>query len=375
MKVNILTTGRFHVLDLARELDKCGLDVKFYSFVPTKRAVKFGLPKSCSKSVIGIMFPLVYLVRKAKLKWLHTSLGSIQDYVVARYMRKCDIVIAMSGSFVYSLRVAKRSGATVILERGSKHILEQRKILEAIPSLQGAKPRPESTLRRELEGYSIADFISIASEHVRDSFVKHRYPLEKLFVNPYGVSLKHFYPTDKPQKAAYDIIMVGGWSYRKGCDLIIEAVRQLNASFLHVGGLVDLDFPPDDNFEHVDPVDEANLVEYYKKAKVFVLPSREEGLALVQAQAIACGLPLVCSKDSGGRDLRNFIEDKKWIIEMEQTTVSCLVQGIKEALKLAALQPEGKRDYSGNAIKENLTWEAYGRRYADFLNRTAKVAN
>lgn len=39
MKINILSPGRFHVLDLARELDKNGFDVKFYSFVPTKRAV------------------------------------------------------------------------------------------------------------------------------------------------------------------------------------------------------------------------------------------------------------------------------------------------------------------------------------------------
>lgn len=30
MKINILSPGRFHVLDLARELDKNGFDVKFY---------------------------------------------------------------------------------------------------------------------------------------------------------------------------------------------------------------------------------------------------------------------------------------------------------------------------------------------------------
>lgn len=45
MKINILSSGRFHVCDLARELARNGHDVKFYSFVPTKRAMKFGLPK------------------------------------------------------------------------------------------------------------------------------------------------------------------------------------------------------------------------------------------------------------------------------------------------------------------------------------------
>ena len=32
-KINILSPGRFHVLDLARELAKNGYDVKFYSFL------------------------------------------------------------------------------------------------------------------------------------------------------------------------------------------------------------------------------------------------------------------------------------------------------------------------------------------------------
>ena len=43
MKINIVSPGRFHVMDLARELDKQGFDVRFYSFVPDKRAVKFEL--------------------------------------------------------------------------------------------------------------------------------------------------------------------------------------------------------------------------------------------------------------------------------------------------------------------------------------------
>jgi starch synthase len=36
---------------------------------------------------------------------------------------------------------------------------------------------------------------------------------------------------------------------------------------------------------------------------VLVLPSIEEGLALVQAEAMACGCPVICSTNSGGEDL------------------------------------------------------------------------
>ena len=51
-----------------------------------------------------------------------------------------------------------------------------------------------------------------------------------------------FKPTLKKNKP-YDVIMVGGWSYRKGCDLIIEAMKQMKLKFLHVGSIVDIPFP------------------------------------------------------------------------------------------------------------------------------------
>jgi glycosyltransferase involved in cell wall biosynthesis len=373
MKINILSSGRFYVCDLARELHQCGWDVKFYSFVPARRAAKFGLPKSCSKSLIGILFPFVALTRLyfPKAKWCKILLRFVQDHITAIYMRKCDVLIAMSGNFVYALKKAKKYGSIVILERGSKHILEQKRILEAIPFLQNKKPVLDIDVKRELQGYEIADYISIPSRHVKESFLSHNYPKEKLFVNPYGVSLHGFYSIQGMERK-YDVIMVGGWSYRKGCDLIVEACRQLKVCFLHVGGIADIRFPADKNFTHVNSVDETQLVQYYNQAKVFVLPSREEGLALVQLQALACGLPIVCSKDTGGRDLRNFLDDKKWIIEMPETTTGCLIECIRKALAFTDTQPEGKRDYAGNAIKY-LTWEAYGKRYSDFLHRITKL--
>jgi glycosyltransferase involved in cell wall biosynthesis len=39
------------------------------------------------------------------------------------------------------------------------------------------------------------------------------------------------------------------------------------------------------------------------RSHVLALPSIEEGLALVQAQAMACGCPVVCSTNTGGEDL------------------------------------------------------------------------
>jgi glycosyltransferase involved in cell wall biosynthesis len=118
---------------------------------------------------------------------------------------------------------------------------------------------------------------------------------------------------------------------------------------------------------HHEPVDQNDLVNYYSKARVFVLPSRAEGLALVQAQAIACGLPVVCSKETGGSDLRAELSDKKWIIEMEDLSVEALLEAVDKGLELANTQ-QGIRNYAGEDLNR-LSWEEYGKRYSEELSR------
>ncbi|MDP4269947.1 MAG: glycosyltransferase family 4 protein, partial [Bacteroidota bacterium] len=211
------------------------------------------------------------------------------------------------------------------------------------------------------EGYELADYIAIASNHVKQSFINRGFPEQKLIQNPYGVDLSMFYPTELIKENPYDIIMVGGWSLRKGCDLLVEVCRKYGYSLLHVGSIVDLEFPKDSNMTHVDSVDQSHLVNYYSQAKVFVLPSREEGLAMVQAQALVCGLPIVCSKDSGGEDLKELLIDKKWIIVASENNIEELNRCIQDALLMCSSQLQ-LRSYS-TGVQKDLSWMKYGERY------------
>lgn len=368
MKINILSPGRFHVCDLARELARNGHDVKFYSFVPTKRAMKFGLPKECSASLFWPMSPFLALSKKIfpRSQWAAKFTILFQDWLTSVVMRKCDVCIAMSGSFVTAPRKAKKQGAVVIIERGSKHIMEQKRILDSIPSNKGKVTVPYWHIPREIECYDMADYVAVASQHVVRSMLKFGYPKEKLFVNPYGVDLSMFYPDDKAKKV-YDVIMVGSWSYRKGCDLIVDAIKQTNYKFLHVGSIVDMEFPQGDvKFTHIDAVDQKQLVNYYKQAKVFVLPSREEGLAMVQAQAIACNLPLVGSYDSGAEDLKVRIKNPEYITLITEYSAEAVRNALDEAMNNYNHMPTD--NYAGN-MADSLSWKAYGDRYAEFIHK------
>lgn len=364
MKINIASPGRFHVMDLARELDRYGYDVRFYSFVPDKRALHFGLRKKCNVSLLVWMAPFLLLSRLFPIHLFKSLTIKVQDYLTGILMRRCDIFIAMSGNYVYSLKKAKKKGAIVILERGSKHILEQKRILESIPSLKGTKPVPDFNVKRELESYELADYVSIASQHVKRSFVERGYPVKKLFVNPYGVDLNDFH-IEKITKE-YDVVMVGGWNYRKGVDLLVTACRELNLTLLHVGAIGDMPFPQDSKFIHIDPVDQKQLMHYYNKGRVFVLASREDGFGMVLSQALACGLPIVCSMHTGGRDIGELTGMKDWIFEMKQYTVEDLKVQILSALEFEKIcNPTELR-------LDRLSWGAYGKRYAEFLENVVK---
>lgn len=46
-----------------------------------------------------------------------------------------------------------------------------------------------------------------------------------------------------------------------------------------------------------------DIIEFYKIADIFILPSFREGLSVALMEAMACGLPVICSGIRGNRDL------------------------------------------------------------------------
>lgn len=368
MIINIASSHRFHLLDLARELSKQGHDVRFYSYVPTKRCVKFGMKNDQCTCLLPYLLPFLVLEKLfPNSSWHRKWRDRTMDFIVGHFMRRCDVYIALGTVYLDSLvQAKKRFGATTILEWGSKHIDEQQRILASVH----AQLNKEYFNERSRKAYDIADYIAVASNHVVDSFLKHGYSEAKLFKNPYGVDLSDFYPIKDSEKE-YDVIMVGGWSYRKGCDLIVDAIKQTNYKFLHVGSIVDMQFPQNDSqFIHVDAVNQKELVKYYNKAKVFVLPSREEGLAMVQAQAVACNLPLIGSYDSGAEDLKVRIKNPEYITLITEYSVEAVRNALDEAMN--NYNHMTTDNYAGN-MADLLSWKAYGERYAEFLNHNVPL--
>jgi starch synthase len=373
MKIAIATTGRFHVLDLARELAALGHEISFYSILPRWRVVRFGLPAQAHRGLLPWLAPLVAVLRyggKAANRILGPWFLRSVDSLIAHRLEPCDVFIGMSGLCVESARAARdRYGARVFIERGSQHILSQKAILDDLKALSpAAKTVADYDVQRELASYAIADRIVIPSRHVEHSFVDRGVSNGQLFRNPYGVDLTMFPPTEALQGLPPTVLFVGGWTYRKGVDLLVSAWRQLQGvKLMHVGGIGDAPLPEDLNFEHHDPVPQWQLSHFYQQAHVFVLASREEGLALVQAQALASGLPIICTDRTGGKDLIDIIGDPRWIEVVRHDDIWALADAIGRMLP-RAMALSGKRDLLGHS-RDQLSWASYGQRYANQLEK------
>jgi glycosyltransferase involved in cell wall biosynthesis len=144
------------------------------------------------------------------------------------------------------------------------------------------------------------------------SFVSAGIRAAKLRLAPYGVDLSLFYPTATPAEDEFRVLFVGSVSVRKGFRYLMEAFDKLEHKRKHltVVGFIQpalrrrisvLRSRADISFR--GPLPQPELKDIMSSSHVMVLPSVEEGLAMVQAQAMACGCPLISSENTGAADL------------------------------------------------------------------------
>lgn len=365
LRIAIASAGRFHVLDLARELDALGHEVRFHSYVPRRRAERFGLPARAHVGLLGRVWPWVglqHVFPRMARERVEAGLWRALDRALEATLAPCDVLIAMSGMYLDALEGARRRfGAKIVLVRGSKHILAQDEILARTP---GAERPSRLSIERELAGYSLADMIAVPSRHVARSFEFDTVNFPKVVVNPYGVDLDQF-PQAPPKTASSDLVFlfVGTWSLQKGCDLLEGAIRaDKRFSLIHVGSLGDLTFPSDSpQFVRFHKVDQRELKKFYAMANALILPSRQDGFGLVLTQALASGLPVLCTDATGGDDVRwtDALSDR--IITVPSESMQALQRGLSELASRLLHGPPFME--LADIDRACLSWRGYAKRY------------
>jgi glycosyltransferase involved in cell wall biosynthesis len=196
-------------------------------------------------------------------------------------------------------------------------------------------------------------------------------PEEKLYRIPYGVRLEHFRPVAEPAVGEFQVLFAGAPGLRKGVPYLLEAFSNLKhpRKRLWIAGQVQENLKealkrlPLEGVEFLGPLPQKEMVERMSRSHVLVLPSIEEGLALVQAEAMACGCPVIGSTNSGAEDLyTDGVEG--FIVPIRDA------RAIEERMQLLADKPELQREMGAAALRRVRSiggWAEYGDRWEELL--------
>lgn len=374
MKFVFLTSGRFHVFDQVRELINLGHEVKLYTLVPPWRAVRFGVPRTSvvwmAPRIFFHMLLFLFFRKTEKKQKAYRLINTALDKKMAKLIPDADVFISMSGMCINSLRVAKTKKILTILQRSSRHIESQAEILREHPDSEQVD---SWVIEQELSEYDLADFITVLSQHSVDSFLERGFSPEKLFKLMPGVDLSIFRPGETEKRQTLTIVITGTWCIQKGCDLLIKAWRGLrntrwpNLQLLHIGSVGDIMLPDDEGFMHVDHVEQSLLPDFYNRADIFCLPSRQDGFGVVLLQALACGLRLVCSDRTGGPDILEALDDSDAVRIFKSGSVEGLKKTLEDALIMAG-QNTLNEEFICSA-REKFTWSAHAQSLVNFAHR------
>ncbi len=332
MRVSQAVFGVFHHFELAHQLRRHDCLQTVYSTYPWRRLKRERLPQQYVETFPWIHGGLALLARYGLYPspWTeHLDYWNglaFDEWITRRITRpgaECDALIAIAGAALKAGQRVQARGGKYICDRGSTHARYQWRILQDEHQRWRAPLDiydPRDTLREEVQ-YEQADCIAVPSSFAARSFVAEGVPAEKLRVIPYGVRLDDFRPATNPPAAdTFEVLFVGQVSLRKGVPYLLEAFAQLQhprkrlriigPMFPHIKPL--LARLPMEHVEIIGAVSRPELVRYLSNSDVMVLPSLEEGLALVQGEAMACGCPVIATPNTGSEDL--FTDSKEGFI-------------------------------------------------------------
>jgi glycosyltransferase involved in cell wall biosynthesis len=271
-----------------------------------------GVPKALVRQVrwpevLQRLLPAMGVMTHERGDWLNNQLFDSRSL---RLVPDCDVFHFVSSVGLHCAQKAKAAGATVVCDVRQEHPAFQRRILNEESARFGMKARiTGSTYEgKVLEEFALADYIVTPSVHARRTYLEQGFAPEKLLLLPYGVDVEHFHNEGKAD-GTFRVIYAGSLTIRKGPQYLLEAFSRMDragAELVLVGPL-DPAFKPvlakyEGCFRYAGVVPKIALKELYSSSSVFVLPSLADSYSLATLEAMACGLPVIVSENTGAAD-------------------------------------------------------------------------
>jgi glycosyltransferase involved in cell wall biosynthesis len=306
------------------------------------------------------------------------------DRMVASRLRKLtgqiDIVHTWPLGAIETLKVAAKLNIPTVLERCNAHTGFAMEVVQRECDRLGVSLPPdhehaynEVKLRKEEEEYKLATSLLCPSEFVRRTFLDRGYPEGQLARHIYGYDENVYHAERMPREsqAGLSVLFVGVCAVRKGLHFALEAWLRSPASTRGTFSIAG-EFLPSYR-EKLAPMlahpsvrilgHRNDIPQLMSRSDVLILPSLEEGSALVTSEARASGCVLVVSDAAGAlaQHMENALIHTAGDVETLTNHITLLHEDreLLEDLRTASLR-----------TVRDITWAAAGKRLLDVYRRT-----
>lgn len=283
------------------------------------------------------------------------------------------VFIGWSGMSLKSIQSAKSNHKIAVLERGSSHISHQYALLKEEYDLYGKTFKEDRRVEEcELSEYELADYITVPSQFAAQSFLNRGYDASKIFVNNLGVS--SLFKKSNQKYPKFVISYVGILSIQKGLIHLFKAIHMLRwpenqYEVWFMGGISEeigeiLPRYARSNWKFFGHVNHNDLSDRLSKCSVLVQPSIQEGLSMVLAQAMSCGVLPIATTNTGGEDIITDGQTGFIVPIRSPQKISEKLNILFEDRSLLYSMQENTSSFAGKFG----TWDNYGDRYMEFVS-------
>jgi glycosyltransferase involved in cell wall biosynthesis len=240
------------------------------------------------------------------------------DRKVAERLRKIDnfdSIYAYEDGALESFRAARERGFKRIYDLPIAYWETSQRLLreeaERYPDWEptlGATRDSDEKLSRKSQELELAQLVVCPSKFVLESLPATARAQKKCVIAPFGSPVVDLNRPANKNSGRLKVLFAGALTQRKGLADLLEAMKLVDSNQIELVIMGSLLRPLSwyrerfADFVYEPPRPHGEVLLLMQNCDVFVLPSIVEGRALVQQEAMACGLPVIATSNAGADD-------------------------------------------------------------------------
>jgi glycosyltransferase involved in cell wall biosynthesis len=246
------------------------------------------------------------------LSWRDFLSADLFDRAVSQRLNPAETFHGFSGRAQHSfVRARQLKYKYIVLESPTSHIdhvvRQHRKATQAFPIEESWLNAAQC--KKSLREYKTADLIYVLSEYSRHTYLEAGVAESKLRRRFLTIEPRFAPPVRNLQSGGFTIVCIGRLQVTKGVPVLLEAFERIqdkDAELILVGG-----YGTDSMEKYLrkrlaaDPrvkIRPGDPLPYLHHADVLVHPSFEDGLGFAPLEALACGVPVIVTEDTGMKE-------------------------------------------------------------------------